>query len=116
MRRQDGRIVPVRLSLYGEMMRGKPWVPSTLKDAGGLEGVGVTFLEETFTATTASPEHRFHQQAARAVLKTLLPEDATEIRGQPMLSFRELLQASSYWDRVSTISSSSYTSSTRSCG
>ena len=33
----------------------------------------MTFLEETFSAKTAPPEHRLHQKAARAVLKTLLP-------------------------------------------
>ena len=41
---------------------------------GGTEGVGVTFLEETFSAPTAPPEHRLHQKAAQAVLKALLPE------------------------------------------
>jgi hypothetical protein len=38
---------------------------------GGTEGVGVTFLEETFTASTAPPQHRLHQKAAQAVLKAL---------------------------------------------
>ena len=33
------------------MMKAKPWTPATLKEVGGTEGVGVTFLEETFSAT-----------------------------------------------------------------
>ena len=37
-----------------------------MKAVGGTAGVGVTFLEETFSAATASPEHRYHQKAARA--------------------------------------------------
>ena len=40
----------VRLALFAEMVKGKPWTPATLKEVGGTEGVGVTFLEETFSA------------------------------------------------------------------
>src|SRR5262249_52404732 len=62
---EEGRIVPVRLALYADVMKGKPWSPSTLKEVGGTNGVGVTFLEETFIARTAPPEHRLHQRAAQ---------------------------------------------------
>ena len=64
------------------MVKGKPWTPATLREVGGTEGVGVTFLEETFGAATAHPEHRLHQKAAQAVLKALLPETGTDIKGQ----------------------------------
>ncbi len=66
---EDGKVVCVRLALFAEMMKGKPWTPATLKEVGGTEGVGVTFLEETFSASTAPPDHRYHQKAARAVLE-----------------------------------------------
>ncbi len=56
-----------RLALYAEMMKGKARIPSTLKEVGGTKGVGVMFLAETFSASSASPEHRLHQKAARAV-------------------------------------------------
>src|SRR5262249_59822693 len=46
---QDGKMISVRLALFAEMVQGKPWTPATLKQVGGTEGVGVTFLEETFT-------------------------------------------------------------------
>ena len=52
----------------------------------------MTFLEETFSASTAPPEHRLHQKAAQAVLKALLPESGTDIKGQ-MRSRQELLEA-----------------------
>ena len=71
---EEGKVISVRLALFAEMMKGKPWAPSTLKEVGGTKGVGVTFLEETFSASTAPPEHRLHQKAAQAVLKALLPE------------------------------------------
>ena len=80
------------------MMKGKPWTPATLKEVGGTEGVGVTFLEETFSAATAPPEHRYHQKAARAVLKALLPEAGSDIKGH-MRSHAELLAASGYASR-----------------
>jgi serine/threonine protein kinase len=95
---EDGKVVCVRLALFAEMMKGKPWTPATLKEVGGTEGVGVTFLEETFSASTAPPDHRYHQKAARAVLKALLPESGTDIKGH-MRSYAELLAASSYADR-----------------
>ena len=69
-----------------------------LEGVGGTEGVGVTFLEETFSATTAPPEHRLHQKAAQAVLKALLPETGTDIKGQ-MRSEAELREASGYASR-----------------
>jgi formylglycine-generating enzyme required for sulfatase activity len=95
---EEGKVISVRLSLFAEMMKGKAWTPATLKEVGGTEGVGVTFLEETFSATTAPPEHRYHQKAARAVLKALLPESGTDIKGH-MRSRDELLEASGYGSR-----------------
>ena len=95
---QEGKVICVRLALFAEMMKGKAWTPATLKEVGGTEGVGVTFLEETFSAATAPPEHRYHQKAARAVLKCLLPESGTDIKGH-MRSHAELLEASGYANR-----------------
>ena len=95
---QDGKIVSVRLALFAEMVKVKPWTLATLKEVGGTEGIGLTFLEETFSASTAPPEHRFHQKAAQAVLKALLPESGTDIKGQ-MRSRQELLEASGYANR-----------------
>ena len=94
----DGKVVCVRLALFAEMMKGKPWTPAMLKAVGGAEGVGATFLEETFSASTAPPDHRYHQKAARAVLQALLPDSGIDIKGQ-MRSYPELLVASGYADR-----------------
>jgi eukaryotic-like serine/threonine-protein kinase len=95
---QEGKIVCVRLALFAEMMKDKTWSPSSLKAVGGAEGVGVTFLEETFSSPMANPRHRLHQNAARAVLKALLPESGTDIKGH-MRSYDELLEASGYRSR-----------------
>jgi serine/threonine protein kinase/formylglycine-generating enzyme required for sulfatase activity len=95
---QDGKVISVRLALFAEMVKGKPWTPATLREVGGTKGVGETFLEETFSATTAPPEHRLHQKAARAVLKALLPRSGTDIKGR-MRSEGELRDASGYEGR-----------------
>ncbi len=90
---QDGKVVSVRLSLFAEMVKSKPWTPAALRAIGGAEGVGVTFLEETFSSPTAPPHHRLHQKAAQSVLSALLPEAGSDIKGH-MRSREELLEAS----------------------
>jgi serine/threonine protein kinase/formylglycine-generating enzyme required for sulfatase activity len=95
---QENKVICVRLALFAEMMKGRPWTPASLKEVGGTEGVGVTFLEETFSAAAAPPEHRYHQRAARAVLKALLPEAGTDIKGG-MRAEAELRAASGYAGR-----------------
>ncbi len=96
---RDGKIVCVRLAMFADMLKGKPWSTTTLKQMGGMAGLGVTFLEETFSASTAPPAHRYHQAAIQAVLKTLLPEADSDIKGS-MQSYRELLVASNYAHRT----------------
>lgn len=95
---QDNKIVSVRLALFAEMMKSREWTVESLKEVGGTAGIGVTFLEETFSASTAPPEHRFHQSAARSVLNALLPETGANIKGH-MLATAELFAASGYEHR-----------------
>ncbi len=95
---QEGKVISVRLSLFAEMMKDRSWTPATLRAVGGTEGVGVTFLEETFSAANASAEHRYHQKAARGILKALLPESGTDIKGH-MRSYADLVEASGYGNR-----------------
>jgi formylglycine-generating enzyme required for sulfatase activity len=78
---QDGKVIPLRLALFADMVKGKPWQPATLKQVGGAAGIGIAFLEETFGAAPADPRHRPHRHAARAVLQALLPEPGTDLRG-----------------------------------
>jgi hypothetical protein len=74
---QDGRVISIRLALFADMVKGKPWVPATLNRVGGTEGVGEAFLEETFASAALRP----YRQAGQAVLKALLPETGSEIKG-----------------------------------
>jgi serine/threonine protein kinase/formylglycine-generating enzyme required for sulfatase activity len=95
---QDGKIICVRLALFAEMVKGKPWTLKTLIEVGGIEGVGVRFLEETFVSPMAPPLHRRHERAARNLLKALLPEPGTNIKGH-MRSQQDLLEKSDYASR-----------------
>jgi eukaryotic-like serine/threonine-protein kinase len=93
----DGRVVPVRLALFAQMVRQRPWTPATLRDLGGIEGIGVTFLEEAFGGS-APPRQRVYGRAAQAVLQALLPEPGSDLKGR-VRSDLELLQLSGYADR-----------------
>jgi len=91
-------VVSVRLALFAEMVKSKPWTTATLNQVGGTDGIGVNFLEETFSSQRANPSHRLHAVAARGVLQALLPGLDTDIKGG-MRSQAELLEASGYQDR-----------------
>jgi serine/threonine protein kinase/formylglycine-generating enzyme required for sulfatase activity len=95
---RETKVSPVRLAVFAEMVKGREWRPATIKAIGGIEGLGVTFLEESFAASNAPPGNRVHQAAARAVLKSLLPEMDQNLKGN-MRSQAELLAASGYTDR-----------------
>jgi formylglycine-generating enzyme required for sulfatase activity len=92
---RDGKIIPIRLALFAEMVKGKPWTATTLRQVGGAEGLGVTFLEETFGTRGANPEYQVHQKAVRAVLTALLPEHGADLKGH-LRAREELLHASGY--------------------
>ena len=51
---QENKVISVRLALFAEMMKSRPWTLEALRDVGGTLGVGATFLEETFSAEGAS--------------------------------------------------------------
>jgi serine/threonine protein kinase/formylglycine-generating enzyme required for sulfatase activity len=90
---EEGKVIPVRLALFAEMVKTKPWTPATLKQVGGPHGLGVSFLEETFGPRSPNPKYRLHQRAVRDILKALLPEPGTNLRGHTRSS-TQLLEAS----------------------
>src|SRR5262249_12853460 len=94
----DGRVVPVRLSLFAEVVRRRPWTPATLRALGGVEGVGGTFLEEAFDSTSAPPSYRLPRRAAPGGLQAFLPAPTSDLKGV-LRSGRELVAASGYADR-----------------
>ncbi len=95
---ENSKVVSVRLSLLSDMLKGRDWVPKTLELIGGLDGIGISFLEETFASSRADARHRAHQVAVRGVLRALLPDLGTDIKGS-MRSEEELLEAAEYANR-----------------
>jgi serine/threonine protein kinase/formylglycine-generating enzyme required for sulfatase activity len=94
---EGGKVVSVRLAVFAETVKGRPWTSATLKAVSGAAGAGAAYLEEMF-GPTASPAHRMHDKAARAVLRALLPEQGTDIKGH-MRSRQELQEACGYGTR-----------------
>ncbi len=77
---EDDRVICVRLALFAQMVRSRPWIPETLTAIGGARGVGIRFLEDTFGATSAPLSYRVHQVAIREILRALLPAPGTDIK------------------------------------
>jgi hypothetical protein len=92
---QDGKVVSVRLALFSEMVKGKPWVPADTGRSRWHRRHGRQLSGRDVQFPQANPKHRLHQQAAREVLKSLLPEVGSDIKGH-MRSHSELLEASGY--------------------
>ena len=91
----DGKVVSVRLSVFADMMKSRLWLIESLNSIGGVEGVGVQFLEEAFFLSGAPALCKIHHKAAQKVLRALLPSSGSSIKGG-MLSFEELKEVSTY--------------------
>lgn len=78
---ENGQVVSVHLALFADMLKAKPWLPATLKQMGGVAGVGVTFLEEALGDNTPNPARRPHLAACRALLAALMPQQGLDIKG-----------------------------------
>ncbi|MFM2092971.1 MAG: hypothetical protein RIS70_95, partial [Planctomycetota bacterium] len=95
---EDGKVICVRLALFADMMKSRDWTTEALDAVGGTEGIGATFLEETFSSRSANRRNQRHQVAAQAVLHALLPGTGADIKGHVRSSV-ELLEASGYGSR-----------------
>ena len=91
----DGWVNPIRLAILAEMVRDAPWKADILRDLGGFRGLGVTFLEQKFSARSNSAPYRRHEKAARAVLAELGEGRSHRIR-QRVRSRCQLIEVSGY--------------------
>lgn len=87
---EDGKIIPVRLSLLAEMLKEQPWVPATLNRFGGMGGLAEAFLTERLEGAAAHPLAKAHPQATRELLRLLLPDEDSRIR-RPAVAKTELI-------------------------
>jgi Domain of unknown function (DUF4145)/Sulfatase-modifying factor enzyme 1/AAA domain/Bacterial tandem repeat domain 1 len=94
----DGKVIPVRLSLFAEMIRNKPWTVNTVRETGGAAGIGVAFLEDTFNSPESHPEHKRHVDGAKRLLAALVPDHGSDIKGS-MRAAKELQKIAGYAGR-----------------
>lgn len=73
-------VVCVRLSLFVEMFRDRPWTSSELKLVGGVAGIGEKFLEATFGPTSRDKRLRALGPHAQKILGALLPPLGSDLR------------------------------------
>lgn len=92
---QDRKVISVRIAVFADMMKSRKWTTAELRQVGGIEGVGVTFLEEMFGSRNAPVQHRQHLEGVRGVLSALLPTVGTDIKGS-MQSAVMLQKAAGY--------------------
>ena len=65
---EDGKIAPVRSALFTQMIKDKPWTPPTLKEVGGLEGIGVNFPRRIVGRPSREPRAPAPRAGCRQVL------------------------------------------------
>lgn len=86
---EDGQLVPIHLAIFSEMVKDKPWRPTTLHRSGGIRGVGIAFLQEVLGGSRLRP----HAPLVRRILEALLPEAGQVIKGSPVARSQLLVQA-----------------------
>ncbi len=77
----DGRVICVQLALLAEMMKHRDWNNAALFNQDGGAGIGLSFFEQTFEADSAPRRYRSHCEGAQRLLRKLLPEPGTKIKG-----------------------------------
>lgn len=95
----ENKVIPVQLSLFAEMVKSREWTIGTLHRLGGAVGVGSQFLNEAFSVTYAPANQRIHEQAAKSVLRSMLPKAGTDIKACQR-TLDEIRESSGYSDRT----------------
>ena len=87
---EDDRVICVRLALFAEMFKDRPWTPSGLKDAGGHPGGWrrVSEGDDRVAGATSHAQPAWH--AARTILESLLPPAGSPLKGR-IRSYAELV-------------------------
>ena len=78
----EGKILPLQLSLFAEMAKDVPWDETTLRKMGGVAAIGIAFLDFAFTNRSANPACRAAAPEAKRILDCLLPTGNSTLRGR----------------------------------
>ena len=93
----DGKVIPVRLALFAEMVKEKPWSPSTLCSRGHRGG-GCNLSGRDLCLIPGKSEASPAPEGGAGSTQALLPRTGADIKGQ-MRSEAELREASGYAGR-----------------
>ena len=73
----DGQVVPVHLALFCQMFEKHPWNQEELDKVGGIDGIGMKFLDGVLAA---SEDDRGLRETVTSILSNILPPEDTNIR------------------------------------
>ncbi|MFM8579944.1 MAG: serine/threonine-protein kinase, partial [Planctomycetaceae bacterium] len=90
-----GRVICVRLTLFADLMKSRPWTPTSLHNVGGTQGLAISFLEENLDAGRGPATGQRAAQGAQDLLRALLPPAGSPLRG-PVRSLADLRRASGF--------------------
>ena len=79
---EEGKIISVRLALFAEMVKGKPWTPATLKEVGGTEGCRCHVSRRDLQCVDSSSRASLSPESGPGGSESLLPETGTDIKGR----------------------------------
>lgn len=92
---QGGTVLPVRIALLAELMRGHAWEASTIAELGGIDGAIVRFLADSFESPSAPMSRRSVATPAKRILSLLLPLDNSNLKASSK-TYGELREQSGY--------------------
>lgn len=92
---EGGRVMPLKIALFAEMFKSRPWTPAELQRVGGMSGLGVLYLDECFSKRLSGQEGKRVTRLAEKILEALLPKSTASIKGRA-LTWDELRNASGF--------------------
>ena len=69
----DAALVPVRLALFADVMKSRPWTVAELKRVGGVKGATTLLLDQIVSGEAAHPTLRRYSAETGYLLRALLP-------------------------------------------
>ncbi|XZE22426.1 protein kinase domain-containing protein [Pirellulaceae bacterium SH449] len=95
---EGGTVLPVRIALLTELMRGHPWEAATIQTLGGIDGAIVRFLGDCFDSPASPMSRRSVAIPCKRILRLLLPADQTELKAYSK-SYAELRELTGFNDK-----------------
>ncbi len=77
----SGKVICVHLSVFAQIAKDREWTASELHRLGGLQGVGVRFLDDLFGRGSGQKYREADEMVVKSVLEQLLPGTLTGIKG-----------------------------------